>query len=87
MEEPGSLRILLVEDNPVNQTLALRLLEKHGHHVVLACNGREALEQVAREPLDLVLMDVQMPELDGLEATTAIREREKTRGLRSPLWP
>jgi two-component system CheB/CheR fusion protein len=80
-----SLRILLAEDNPVNQMLAARLLENHGHRVALARNGREALEQIAAQPFDVVLMDVQMPELDGLEATAAIREQEKTNGRHLPI--
>jgi CheY-like chemotaxis protein len=84
-EEQASLRILLAEDNPVNQTLAMRLLEKHGHHVVLARHGREAIERIERERFDLVLMDVQMPELDGLEATVAIRDKEKTTGGHLPI--
>jgi CheY-like chemotaxis protein len=76
---------LLAEDNPVNQTLAMRLLEKHGHHVVLARHGREAIERIERERFDLVLMDVQMPELDGLEATVEIRDKEKTTGGHLPI--
>jgi signal transduction histidine kinase/DNA-binding response OmpR family regulator len=76
--DPGaSLRVLLAEDNPVNQLLATRLLEKRGHHVTVAANGREALAALEKESYDLVFMDVQMPEMDGLEATIAIREKEK----------
>jgi len=84
-EDQESLRILLAEDNLVNQTLAARLLEKRGHRVALARNGREAVAQVEREHFDLVLMDVQMPELDGLEATLAIREKEKATGAHLPI--
>jgi CheY-like chemotaxis protein len=73
----ASLRVLLAEDNPVNQLLATRLLEKRGHRVTVAANGREALAALDRESYDLVFMDVQMPEMDGLEATIAIREKEK----------
>jgi PAS domain S-box-containing protein len=71
------LRVLLVEDNVINQKLGLRLLEKQGHTVVVAGNGREGLEQLEKQPFDLVLMDVQMPELDGLEATRLLRHREQ----------
>ena len=65
--------VLLAEDNPVNQKLAVRLLEPLGLHVVVATNGREALEQLARQPFDAVLMDCQMPEVDGYAATRALR--------------
>jgi two-component system, sensor histidine kinase and response regulator len=80
--EPGrTLHILLAEDNHVNQKVTMRLLEKRGHHVVLATSGKEALAALARSSFDLVLMDVQMPEMDGIEATMAIREQEKLTGL------
>jgi signal transduction histidine kinase/ActR/RegA family two-component response regulator len=74
-ESGKSLHILLAEDNLVNQKLTVRLIEKCGHSVVAAKNGREAVEQVDREHFDLVLMDVSMPEMDGLEATAVIRSR------------
>ena len=80
-----SLRVLLAEDNRVNQKIAIRLLEKRGHHAVLATNGKEALEALARASFDLVLMDVHMPEMDGLEATIAVREKEKSTGLHQPV--
>ncbi len=79
------LRILVAEDNLVNLQLATRLLEKRGHRVAVAGNGREALEAMEKEHFDLVLMDVQMPEMDGLEATTLLRKREKTSGNHLPV--
>ena len=79
------LRILLAEDHPVNQRLAVRLLEKWGHHVSVASNGIAAIEAFDSESFDLILMDVQMPEMGGLEATQAIREREAKRRTRIPI--
>jgi CheY-like chemotaxis protein len=76
----ASLKILLVEDSQVNQTVATRLLEKRGHRVVAASNGREAVEVLDRETFDVVLMDVQMPIMDGFAATAVIRERERGTG-------
>jgi len=78
-------KILLAEDNPVNQKLAVRLLEKKGHDVVVANNGLEAVQAVEREYFDLILMDVQMPELNGYEATKAIRDMEDRIGRRIPI--
>ena len=75
-----SLRVLLAEDNPVNQTLAMRILERLGHKVQVVNNGREALGRSQTEEFDLILMDVQMPEMDGLEATKAIRDAEAGTG-------
>jgi len=80
-EPDAYLRVLLAEDNLVNQRLAVRLLEKRGHRVVVAATGFEALQALEKESFDLVLMDVQMPEMDGFEATSAIREKEKGSGL------
>jgi two-component system, sensor histidine kinase and response regulator len=74
------LRVLLAEDNAVNQKLALRLLEKNGHVVYVAANGNEALELFHREQVDVVLMDLQMPEMDGFQATAAIRDFEQLQG-------
>jgi CheY-like chemotaxis protein len=74
------LTVLLAEDNRVNQRLTTRLLEKRGHRVVMTANGREALEALAKDSYDLVLMDMQMPEMDGFEATSALREKEKKKG-------
>jgi signal transduction histidine kinase/CheY-like chemotaxis protein len=81
----GSLRVLLAEDNPVNQLLATRLLEKRGHRVVVAANGREALAALEKESYDLVFMDIQMPDMDGIEATAAIREKENSSGKHQPV--
>ena len=81
----SGFRILLAEDNLVNQKLAVRLLEKRGHSVVVAMNGLEALEALEHEGFDLVLMDVQMPEMSGLEATEAIRIKERETGRHIPI--
>jgi PAS domain S-box-containing protein len=85
--EPPSrrLHVLLAEDNAVSQRLAARLLEKRGHTVTVANNGREAVAILEKEEFDLVLMDVQMPEMDGFEATAAIREREEATGRHIPI--
>jgi CheY-like chemotaxis protein len=79
------LRILLTEDNLVNQRLAVRLLEKQGHTALVASNGREALDVLDRERFDIALLDVQMPEVDGFEATAQIRAREQAGGGHLPI--
>jgi PAS domain S-box-containing protein len=76
-EGSSPLRVLVAEDNPVNQMLAARMLEKQGHSVVVVGNGREALAALETQRFDVVLMDVQMPEMDGFQATALIRERER----------
>ncbi|MBC8117679.1 MAG: response regulator [Candidatus Saccharimonas sp.] len=80
-----SLRLLLAEDNAINQQFAIRLLEKWGHAVVVVGNGLAALTAVQKDRFDVVLMDVQMPEMDGFETTTAIRAYEKTSGTHVPI--
>ncbi len=85
-ESHKKLKILVAEDNKVNQRLALRLLEKLGHSVELGNNGKEAVDMLDQGVFDVVLMDVQMPMLGGLEATAVIREREKLTGIRVPIY-
>jgi CheY-like chemotaxis protein len=79
------LQVLLVEDNPVNQVLAMKLIEKRGHHAIPAKDGREALAILESRAFDVVLMDIEMPEMDGFAATHAIREREKVTGTHVPI--
>ena len=80
-----SLRVLLAEDNRVNQRLAARLLEKGGHVVVLAEDGARALEELQKQSFDLILMDVQMPVMDGVQATAAVRQKERISGTHIPI--
>jgi CheY-like chemotaxis protein/HPt (histidine-containing phosphotransfer) domain-containing protein len=80
-----SLRVLLAEDNRVNQELALGLLELAGHSVTVVSNGREAVDRTGHDSFDVVLMDVQMPEVDGFAATAMIRAREQRRGRHTPI--
>ena len=81
----NALRVLLAEDNVINQKLARSLLEKMGHDVAVAQSGLDALEQVQKRNFDVILMDVQMPEMDGFAATQAIREWEKDMGSHVPI--
>ncbi|MGH7249008.1 MAG: response regulator, partial [Pseudomonadota bacterium] len=87
LERPGQLplRILLAEDNLVNQKVARRLLEKLGHTVIVAADGEETLSILGREEVDLVLMDIQMPKMDGTEVTAVIRQREAAGRDRLPI--
>ena len=79
------LRVLVAEDNPVNRKLAEHLLKRRGHDAILVANGREAVDALAGSRVDLVLMDLQMPEMDGFEATAAIRAAERRAGTRLPI--
>jgi CheY-like chemotaxis protein len=81
---PG-LDILVVEDNPVNQRLTQAILAKAGHRVTIAASGQQALDQIARRRFDLALMDLQMPDLNGLDTAARIREREDGSGRHLPI--
>ena len=83
--EVHALTVLLAEDNAVNQKLASRLLEKMGHQVTVAANGEEAVRAHLTAAFDVILMDVQMPEMNGFEATARIREREEITGEHVPI--
>ncbi len=83
--EPLALRILIAEDSRLNQRLAARLLERQGHAVTVVSNGREAVDAIRRQLFDLILMDVEMPVMDGLAATRAIRSYESQHGTRLPI--
>ena len=81
-QDRRKLRVLVAEDNTVNQMVATKMLEKMGYRADVAGNGREAVEAQERLPYDVILMDCQMPELDGFEATKLIREHERLSGER-----
>jgi CheY-like chemotaxis protein len=83
--EPKLLRVLVAEDNLVHQKLALALLSKRGHSVVIAANGKEAVELLEGEDFDVVLMDIEMPIMDGIKATSVIRKRESTHAKHTPV--
>ena len=85
LREDSRLNILLAEDNPVNQKITTRMLEKLGHGITVVSNGREALDATVRHTFDLVLMDIQMPEMSGFEAAEAIRARESGTGKHLPI--
>ncbi len=80
-----SLRILVAEDNRVNQLVVTRLMEKQGHMVTVAASGREAIAALNRDNFDVILMDIHMPEVDGLQATRMIRAREQYTGHHIPI--
>jgi CheY-like chemotaxis protein len=84
-EDQRRLQVLLAEDNPVNQMLARRMLEKLGHTITLVSNGKEALKALDQHPFDLIFLDVQMPEMNGHDAARAIRENEKRTGSHVPM--
>jgi signal transduction histidine kinase/CheY-like chemotaxis protein len=85
MRAAQRLRVLVAEDNAVNRKLAEHLLQRRGHTPIMVTNGREATEALLHEQVDLVLMDLQMPEMDGFEATAIVRERDRAAGCRTPI--
>jgi CheY-like chemotaxis protein len=83
---PGrSMRVLLVDDNGTNRMLATRLLERAGHHVTAVENGPAALAAIDRQPVDMILMDLEMPGMNGIDTTAAVRERDRRTGGRTPI--
>jgi CheY-like chemotaxis protein len=87
IEPPSAppLRVLVAEDNAINQALVRSLLQKQGHTVVLVANGRDVIEAYQQQEFDVVLMDVQMPDIDGFEATALIRRHQEQTGRRTPI--
>src|SRR5207248_9724737 len=81
-----ALKVLVAEDNAINQALVRSLLQKQGHQVILVADGRAAVEAYRQQSFDVVLMDVQMPVLDGFEATRLIREYQQQTGTRTPIY-
>ena len=79
------MQILVADDSPVNQDVASGLLELRGHKVDVVSSGREAIEALKRQSYDVVFMDIEMPDLDGMAATAAIREMEETSGMHTPI--
>lgn len=79
------MNVLLVEDNLINQKLMVRILEKAGHRVIVACNGKEGIETFLANIFDLVLMDIQMPGMDGVKVTETIRMHEAVRDVITPI--
>ena len=83
---PVTYKILLADDNPVNLDLATRLLEKKGHEIITAENGKEAVDRFLERPFDVILMDLEMPGISGIEAARQIRAKEKASSIATPIY-